>query len=162
MPQITYLTGNETLIDQIKPLWEQLNDHHQEVSRNFSDWKPNFTFELRKQFLFQKAAQLMIRIDLACDQQSQQNIGYCLSTVNDTPTGSVGEIESIYLVPKYRGLGIAKKFMTEALAWMDGLKVQRRILGVAVGNEAVFSFYEQFNFLPRTVIFEQKRELTKA
>jgi len=41
---------------------------------------------------------------------------------------------------------------------MDGMKVERKILGLGVGNEEVLSFYQRYGFFPRTIILEQVNE----
>ncbi|MBT3233454.1 MAG: hypothetical protein HN356_11630 [Calditrichaeota bacterium] len=46
--------------------------------------------------------------------------------------------------------------MRESLLWMDSLSVKRKVLGVGVGNEVTFRFYEKYNFFPRTTILEQR------
>jgi len=35
IPAIKYLCGNADLFDDVKPLWEALNEHHLRFSENF-------------------------------------------------------------------------------------------------------------------------------
>ena len=93
-----------------------------------------------------------MRIDLARDIKTDKLIGYCVSTVNQDKQG---EIESIYIEKDYRRRGIGGNFMKKALAWMDGLSVTKRVIGVAAGNEEAFPFYARYGFYPRVTILKQ-------
>ncbi|WP_431188437.1 GNAT family N-acetyltransferase [Caloranaerobacter azorensis] len=72
-----------------------------------------------------------------------------ISTINDR---NIGEIESLYIEPDYRKLGIGNEFMKNALDWMDLNNVESICIEVSVGNKEVLSFYEEYRFLPRTII----------
>ncbi len=147
---IHYSVTDASGIDQIKPLWEQLVLHHKARSTHFKDVYENFTFEKRKADLLNKSCDGLLRVDLATD--NGRNVGYCVSTVKENE----GEIDSIYIDQDYRSTGIGSAFMERALAWMDEQHVTVRRVAVAVGNEEALGFYEQFGFLPRQVLLEQK------
>ncbi|MBT7616117.1 MAG: GNAT family N-acetyltransferase [Calditrichaeota bacterium] len=144
------------LLDEIEPLWMKLHSFHRQVSTHFSEHFPEINFEQRKKALFSNMTRGNIKLDVVRSAKSSNIIGYCLSSIRDSATGKMGEIESIYLEPDYRGLGIGGKFMRESLLWMDSLSVKRKVLGVGVGNEVTFRFYEKYNFFPRTTILEQR------
>ena len=57
-----------------------------------------------------------MRVDVAMDIVTGQNVGYCVSSVDEERTG---EIESIFVASDYRGLGIGDSLMKKALTWMD-------------------------------------------
>ena len=71
---------------------------------------------------------------------------YCVSSVGKC---EVGEIESIFVVPNYRGLGIGDALTRKALAWMDKEGVEAKNVEVGAGNEDVFGFYAPHGSLPR-------------
>ena len=96
-----------------------------------------------------------MRVDIATD--NGRNIGYCVSTVKKNE----GEIDSIFVDQDYRSAGIGRAFMVRALAWMDGQHVTVRRVAVAIGNEDALGFYEQFGFLPRQLLLEQKQNSQK-
>jgi len=48
--------------------------------------------------------------------------------------------------------------MKSALGWMDSLSVEKRTIGVAVGNEEVFGFYAKYNFYPRMIVLSRPEE----
>ena len=144
MVNITYLCGNESLMDKIKPLWEQLNSHHFCVSPHFKDYYQTLTFQDRKRAILLRAAGGEVRVDLAFDEEVL--VGYCVSSIDKALTG---EIDSIYVDVPYRMRGIGKVLMQSALAWLNSLGAKKNIVSVAVGNEQAYSFYARFGFLPR-------------
>jgi len=83
---------------------------------------------------------------------SNRYIGYCVSTVDNR---KVGEVESLFIEDRYRGLGIGDNLMKKALSWMDNVSTVKKIINVAYGNEKVFSFYSKYGFYPRSYITEQ-------
>lgn len=152
MTSVTYVSGDAGLLDRIAPLWEQLNRQHLGLSPYFKDYYQTLTFEDRKLALLQRAYGGEIRVDLALDA-SGIPIGYCVSSVDRLLTG---EVESIFVSSQYRRQGIGKTLMKRALEWLNGRGVKRKIVSVAVGNEQIYSFYQQFGFLPRRTLLEQR------
>lgn len=144
---ITYKEGSKDFIDNIKPLWEALAKHHQEKSLHFGSFFDHFNFEMRKPY-FEKSENLKIIIAY----KDEEAIGYIVSSV----TGKKAEIESLYIKNDYRGLKIGDEFMSRSLNWIETFDVNKTILGVSVGNDDVFSFYEKYGFYPRTSILERK------
>ncbi len=43
--KITYIKGGKELVNEVKPLWEALNVHHQKYAINFLDRIQSNTFE---------------------------------------------------------------------------------------------------------------------
>jgi len=148
--QIRYTETNIKNIDLIVPLWSKLRIHHQERSLHFKDDISRMTWETRKTGLVEKAKTGALLVNLARDKDTL--IGYCISSIDSEKQG---EVESIYIEKEYRKCGIGDHFMKNALKWMDDRGVQRKIIGVAVGNEEAFSFYEKYGFYPRVTILRQ-------
>lgn len=155
--EVKYYAGGSELLDEIEPLWVKLYELHRQVSTHFSEHFPEIDFSKRKKHLLTNASGDFLRIEIARRSESSEIIGYCISSIRDSISGKMGEIESLYLEPEFRQLGIGGQFMSNALEWMNTLNVQRKILGVGVGNESTFGFYARYNFFPRTVILEQRR-----
>jgi ribosomal protein S18 acetylase RimI-like enzyme len=153
MANITYLSGNKTLIDKIRLLWEQLNKHHLRISPYFKDYYRTLAFEDRKRMILQRAWGGDVRVDLAMD--SSVLVGYCVSSIDKWLTG---EIDSIFIDPNYQGQGIGTTLMQKALQWLDSKGAKKKIISVAVGNEQAWEFYAQFGFLPRRTLLEQKKK----
>jgi ribosomal protein S18 acetylase RimI-like enzyme len=140
--EITYVTGDERVLDDIKELWEELNRVHLEKSRHFKQRYMDFTYQKRKEFFMSKAENGKLLVVIAC--HDGRRIGYCVSSVADT----VGEIESIYIKPEYRGNHVGKTLMETSLNWIKASDVRTIHLTVAAGNEDVFEFYSKFGFAP--------------
>ncbi len=156
-PKIKYIHGDQTLLDEIKPMWEGLNSLMGERSTYFREHFAAMTFAKRKADLLDKAAKGLMRVELAVDKESGQNVGYLVSSVNLHKR--VGEVESLFVTQAYRGLGIGDQLMKNALSWMDQNGAVEKIVEATVGNEQALGFYGRYGFLPRLI---QLRQLKKA
>jgi ribosomal protein S18 acetylase RimI-like enzyme len=155
MSNISYVSGDERLLDDVKELWESLNEHHRKSAVHFAEHYSKFTFDDRKVSLVKKAQMGQLRVDLAVNEASCKYLGYCISSVDNEGTG---EIESIYVDEDYRKHGIGMELMERALQWMDNIKVKKKTVTVAAGNENAFGFYEKFGFYPRKTFLEQVKK----
>jgi diamine N-acetyltransferase len=149
---VRLVEGDEGLLDQIKLLWEALNRHHLASSTQFKTHYEGMTFETRKADLLKKAFAGKIHIDLAIHKETAQPVGYCVSSINQD---KAGEVESIFVDPNYRGLGVGDLLMRAALEWMDQEGAKEKTVEVAQGNEAAFGFYATYGFLPRKTTLKQ-------
>ena len=150
--EIEIISGGPELLDHIAPLWEELNKYHIKKSTHFSGLYKSRNFETRRNGLLSKAKHL--RVDIVKDFKENNDIGYCICTMNDN---HVGEIDSIFIKEPYRGNGFGKRLMEMALAWFDNHGVTRKVLSVGSGNDEVIKFYEMFGFYPETIYLRQKR-----
>jgi ribosomal protein S18 acetylase RimI-like enzyme len=148
---IAYNHGGSELIDTIQPLWEQLNQHHEQISLYFKGEFYTNTFEQRKAKLSQKYGQGQLRFDLA--YYKDDLVGYCISGIGEN---GIGEIESIYIIKEFRGQYVGEVLMQHALDWLDEQGVTSKMIDVAVGNERAFKFYARFGFFPRVTRLKQK------
>ncbi|HEX3001699.1 MAG TPA: GNAT family N-acetyltransferase [Methanoregula sp.] len=142
-------------IELIRPLWIQLNRHHQANARVFRDVYARWTFDDRKEYFTKIAERGYLRIDLAFDPDPGVYAGYCISSLSEDHTG---EIESIYVAEPYRSLGIGTNLLTRALTWLSNNGSIRNRVSVADGNENAFPFYRKFGFFPRMTVLEQQRD----
>lgn len=144
---IEYSVTDEKGIDEVAFLWEKLNEHHGGLSRHFSFDYPGRTWDNRKKELLSEAVDL--QVDLARDTDTEELIGYCVSSIT---SDGLGEIDSIFVESDYRRSGIGDHLILNALNWMQELMVTRIIVQVLVGNEDAYPFYTKYGFLPRTTI----------
>jgi ribosomal protein S18 acetylase RimI-like enzyme len=151
---IEFFSGSEALIDEMASFWEGQKRHHWRLSKDFQLHYQEKTFQRRKTVLLDKAKEGEMRVDIAIDESSQRKVGYCIASVSRS---QVGEIDSIYVDPDYRGRGIGDVLMNKALTWMYEMRVSSIIVGVSAGNEGVFQFYTRYGFLHRTTVLEQVR-----
>lgn len=154
-PKLKYVEGNESLLNQIRPLWEALNQHHLALSKDFKQYYLDMTFPKRKADLLKKAALGKMHVCIATVESSGQAIGYCVSGINQERTG---DIKSIFVLGDFRGLGIGDELMHNALKWLNENGAVERIVEVASGNEQAWRFYERYGFLPRKTMLKQVKK----
>lgn len=152
MNNIRYISGDEGLLDDVKELWEGLNEHHLANTKHFAGHYSSFTYQSRKDCFVKKAQKGALRVDIAIDEEEQERIGYCISSVDEE---KIAEIESLYVLESHRTLGVGKVLVKKALDWMDELGAVKKVVTVASGNENAFGFYEKFGFYPRKTVLEQ-------
>jgi diamine N-acetyltransferase len=138
-------------LDLIRPLWEKLNAMHWELSSYFSERHKMMSWEKRKSRLLEKSAEIMV--DYAVNLQNEI-IGYCISTV-DKEDPKTGEIDSLYIEEAWRRSGIGKAFMSRAMEWLESKGTETQKIMVAVGNERVLDFYEQYGFYPLHLVLQR-------
>ncbi len=158
LKDIEFIEGNEEQLDSIGLLWDRLNAHHTSVSTYFSEQFAKFSFKKRRRGIIPGKDGKIIKVDLAKLIASGEVIGYCFSSIINAPYGRTGEIESLYVEPEYRGIGIGDRFMCNLLEWMDRESVDKKMLVVAVGNEEVFGFYRKFGFYPKSTRLDYKED----
>lgn len=109
---ISYIELKKNQIDEIKPLWEELNNQHGDLSTHFPERYDKFSFKDRKKDILKKSENRTLKIDIAKDKNTKSYIGYCISSISDE---LIGEIDSIYLEEKYRSYDIGNEFMERSL-----------------------------------------------
>jgi GNAT superfamily N-acetyltransferase len=155
MHAVAYRTTGMNEIDLIRPLWEQLNEHHPMKASRFRTHYERMTFEERRSYfrILHEAGQM--RLDRAANSRNGKYIGYCVSSVSADNTG---EGESLFMDETYRSSGIGTAFVTRGLAWMDSLGIVRKRVSAGDGNEAAGEFYRKFGFYLRMTLLEQKTD----
>ncbi len=154
MSNFIYKRGSSNDLDQIKHLWEKLNQLHFELSDNFKSSFQNKTWELRKKDLISKSKEILL--DFVTDE-TNSIIGYCICTI-DRIDESIGEIDSLYVEQNHRDSGIGKTLMDKAIEWLLSKETVTQRLFVGSGNEQVLAFYEKFDFYPRNIILELNKK----
>ena len=152
MGKIEYTnTGIENL-DEIGPLWLELNDHHRIYSDHFPPSYQTDNFERRKRELLEKSSGGELRIDLAKDKDINELVGYCVSTISKD---HIGEVDSIFVEEYCRRMGIGDNLMKRAIAWMREKSVSRIVVEVITGNDDALKFYGRYGFFPRSIVLER-------
>ncbi|MCW4000447.1 MAG: GNAT family N-acetyltransferase [Candidatus Bathyarchaeota archaeon] len=149
---IKYVSGDQTLLPQIKPLWEALNLYHTSRSTHFKGHYRGMTFEKRVAVLLKKSVGGELHLELALDQAAGRGVGYVVCSFGGE---GVGEVDSVFVEEAYRGRGIGDKLMKNTLAWMEQRGALKKTVEVSVGNEAAWGFYGRYGFLPRKTVLEQ-------
>ncbi len=143
------------MLERIQPLWMKLNEIHTYASAHFSRVFEKFTFEDRMASIKANMKDGELLVDVAGDSQSHDDIGYYITIIDST---NKGEIESIYIDPKYRNLGLGDRLMKRALTWLDERHVLEKTVAVVFGHEKVVTFYAKYGFYPRITVLKQRDE----
>ena len=139
-------TGREGL-EQIRPLWKRLNRMHREKSRYFKGHFESYSFDRRRAEFENKSG---VSVFIARDQDVP--VGYCIAALDR----GTGEIESIFILSKYRKSRLGGRLMERAEAWLIDKGAKRIRLCVAHGNESVFEFYNKQGYFQRFTVLEKK------
>lgn len=150
--RIKYEEINAGALDLIEPLWEKLRKHQEVCSPHFAQHYAGRTWVARRAELLEKARTGALHVDLAKDLVSGEVVAYCVSTISSDRKGC---LESIFVEPNYRENGIGDNLMLKALDWMNSKQAKAIVLEVGVGNEAVLSFYNRYDFHLRSIILQQ-------
>jgi ribosomal protein S18 acetylase RimI-like enzyme len=134
-------------IDEIRPLWEELNASHAALSPRFSGYFNRMTFEKRKKEFAAKALKGELRTDGCMDPSGTELVGYCVNNIVE----GVGEIDSLFVKNEHRGGGAGSMLVRAAIDWMQLRKTEKITVNVAVGNEKVMAFYGRFGLFPRLI-----------
>ncbi len=156
MGNIEYIAGDGSSLETIGSLWLKLQEHHRSRGGDFARTLGAIPWEQRKAGLLKQASAGRLLVDVACETECGQRVGYCVTSLS---ADRKGEIESLYVEPQYRGRGIGDALMRRALLFLDDGGAKVRTLGVAFGNEEVFGFYRRYGFVPRATILQQIQEL---
>ncbi|WDV46814.1 GNAT family N-acetyltransferase [Clostridiaceae bacterium M8S5] len=146
---ILYESGSKELLPHIKELWEETAKYHMEKSQYFRKSFVNIKFEDRlKSFEDDNKEVLVILVK----DEASNNIGYIVASITKN---KIAEIESFYIIEKYRNRKIGNKLMDDAISWLEYRNPKKISVGVAVGNEDVMRLYQKFGFYPKVIILEK-------
>nr|WP_319373830.1 GNAT family N-acetyltransferase [uncultured Methanobacterium sp.] len=152
MEDIIFIEADARGLDLIQPLWEKLNQYHRQQKSDFQEHYENFTFPERSETLLKKSIGGEMHIGLLKDNESEIMLAYCITTISPEREG---EIDSIYVLEKYRGRGFGDKLIKRSLEWMDEKGVKKKTVRVSASNQKAVSFYERYGFRPRSLMLEQ-------
>lgn len=150
---MTFLTGGAELIDAIEPMWRQLTmnaaGHSEHFSRHFAERR----FEERRAELKKKAEMGKLRVDIARDTKTNEDLGYCVCSVDGV---GGGEVESLFVSESTRGRGIGDSLIRRAVEWMESCGTRTMVVFTVYGNDRVLPFYERYGFKPKMVMLERR------
>jgi GNAT superfamily N-acetyltransferase len=145
--------GGPELIDDIEELWKQLALHSSEHSMDFAEHYASRSFDQRKKELRARAERGKLRIDIAREGTSDQDLGYCVSSVDEQ---GMGIIESLFVREDERERGIGDLLMGRSLEWLKKNMARSMVVFIVYGNERVLPFYYHYGFRPKALMLEIK------
>ncbi len=134
-------------IDEIEPLWRELNSHHYERSKNFKVHFSSFTFAERSKKLL-----AMDKLAIFAAKEDSELVGYCIASSSN----GAGEIDSLYVKPQFQRASLGMLLTESAMSWLSGLECSQVSVYVAEGNEDAIPFYEKFGFKKRFQVLQIK------
>ena len=141
----------------LEPLWVSVHRQH---TRSMPELAPYVddkqTWAARSQLyreLLGKTGTILLLADAGHDLA-----GYGLAhvmpatgtwTADTWQTGElIGEIESLSVLPSYRGRGIGSRLLDELISQLAATGVHDLVLGVLPGNTAAIRLYQRYGFQP--------------
>lgn len=134
-------------IDEIEPLWEELNYLHYEKSSYLKDHFSSSTFKERRKKMLETEKLLILAV-----KKEDELMGFCVASVN----GKIGEIDLLYVRKNYHGKNIGKVLTDKAMGWLNSHNCSELNVYIAEGNEIVLPVYEQFGFKKRFHVLQIK------
>lgn len=153
MGKIRYVSTGIESLSIMKPLWERLREHHAEKSIHFAEGFLENTFEKRTASIVERSKNGKVNIDLAVEEHTEALVGYCISSI---AVGEEAEIDSIFILPEYRGQNIGDTLLERAVAWIKSEGIEKIKISVVHGNDDVLSFYKKHGFYPRSYVLYNK------
>jgi ribosomal protein S18 acetylase RimI-like enzyme len=149
--------GGESDLPSLEPLWVAVHHRHVESMPQLAPYVDDVTTWVQRSELYRellaKPDTILLLADVGADP-----IGYGLahilapqeSWIADTwVTGkNVGEIESVSVLPAYRGQGIGTSLLDRLEQELTDVGVDDLILGVLPGNGAAIRMYERRGYRP--------------
>jgi ribosomal protein S18 acetylase RimI-like enzyme len=153
------LAGPERL-DELRPLWESLSDHHVEVAPRLRGLGPVRTsaesWDVRRAHyvsLFEDNPSAFALIASA----ARSPVGYALVQIRGPEeswdTGPVAVLETLAVLPAHRRRGIGAALVEATMAQLRSLGIGHWEVATIATNEEALRFYERLNLLPFTVNF---------
>jgi len=133
-------------LDRIKPLWEDLKQHHQDRTTKFKEYYKNQPFEKRRAELLSKP-----NLVIYLAQSENELLGFCVASHSI----DVGQIDSLFVSHTHRHRGVGKALTEKALAWFDKKDIATIQLLVGEGNEEAISYYEKLGFSIRATMMQK-------
>jgi ribosomal protein S18 acetylase RimI-like enzyme len=153
----TLRAGGATDLDLVDPLWVAVHQRHIESMPHLAPYVSDADTWRARRTLYER---LLTQPDtlLLLASVDENLIGYGLthvmpvadSWIEDTwATGDrIGEIESLSVLPEYRGSGLGTELLDRLEAHLHGLGIDDLILGALAGNDAAIRLYERRGYQP--------------
>jgi len=160
-------TGSADDLDHLEPLWVAVHQQHAETMPQLAPYVSDTeTWRARRALYTELLAKPDTLLLLAFVDETP--VGYGLAhvmPVEDTwiadtwATGSrIGEIESLSVLPQFRGSGLGSEFLNRLEEHLHSLDVDDFILGALPGNTDAIRLYERRGYQPTWVYLSRFRD----
>jgi ribosomal protein S18 acetylase RimI-like enzyme len=155
---VTITTGGAELIPRLAPLWMALQEHHASIAPELARVRafrtPEDSWSVRRRQYEQWLQPHDARVLIA--EQGGEAVGYAL--VRIVPAGPtletgdrVGELASLSVLPRSRGLGVGSRLMREVHRWLADLGVTTLTTSVLTTNSNALRFYKRLEMVELSV-----------
>lgn len=155
--QIEVSRGSATDLPLLEPLWVSVHHRHAESMPELAPYVDDERTWAERGALY---AELLAKPDtiLLLARSATGLVGYGLAhvmaaagtwTADTWQTGErLGEIESLAVLPSYRGQGIGSRLLDALEAELAAMGVRDLVIGVLPGNTAAIRLYQRRGFRP--------------
>ena len=153
MDSFKFREGSSELLSFCDNLWKLFIENQIQNAGEMSVGIAAYIKDLRDGGLLTKTKDGKLHVQLAYTSNENNSIGFCITSLSEN---HIGEVETLFVLDKYRGNNIGTKLFQRSLQWMEENNAQTQKLAVVAGNEQIFSFYQKFGFLLGcTVLFRK-------
>jgi ribosomal protein S18 acetylase RimI-like enzyme len=159
-----FRAGSER-IDDLEPLWKELHHHHAAIAPQLGPARsPDESWQRRKAFYVSWFKDPGTFILIA--EKDHGAIGYAfVRLIEGSETwrtaDKVAEIETLSVLPEFRGSGLGSAFMEAIYAELSKVGVQEISLAVVATNSDALRFYERHGFIQRIIHMWKPKSLIK-
>lgn len=154
-PEIKVTPAGPERLDDIKPLWQALLDHHafiapetgivRPMEESWSRRRACYEAWLKEEGSFLLLAQIEDRL-----------VGYAFVRIGPAPAtwqtaDRIAELETLSILPRFRNRGVGKVLMEEVYSRLKQAGFRELMATVVSTNTGAIRFYESQGFNPRTV-----------
>jgi len=150
-------TGSLADLDVVGPLWVAVHHRHAETMPQLAPYvSDDETWRVRRELYEQLLAKPDTQLLLAF--AGEVAVGYGLAhvlTVEETwipdtweTDSRIGEIESLSVLPEYRGSGLGSELLERLEQHLHAIGVKDLILGALPGNTDAIRLYERRGYQP--------------
>jgi ribosomal protein S18 acetylase RimI-like enzyme len=141
-------------LDELQPLWEALHRHHLAVAQPLlalgSPRSPKDSWRVRRAHYLELFGESSTFALIA--EADSVAVGYALVHVRGPEeswqTGPVAELETLAVLPEYRGRGIGSDLLAAVFRRLRRMEVHEWAVGVIADNRDALRFYERLEVLP--------------
>jgi ribosomal protein S18 acetylase RimI-like enzyme len=150
-------TGSAEDLDLVEPLWVAVHHRHAETMPELAPYvSDDETWRIRRKLYEEVLAKpdTLLLVALVGDTAVGYGLAHVLPVdatwIPDTwATGSrIGEIESLSVLPQYRGSGLGSELLSRLEQHLTAQGVDDFMLGVLAGNRDAIRLYERRGYRP--------------
>lgn len=141
----------------MKKLLEGIWGYHRPLFKKIDPSFVAFDRPVKKKKFIKWTRQRNTRFILA--ESAKKPIGYAIARVHKDPAGPkimMGNLTQIFVLPKYRGKGVADLLWDDVLVWFKSRKVDFLQLFVTVNNKHAINVYKKWGFKSFMIRMSQK------